>query len=250
MTPLCWEKFISFFEAKGFDCLAPSWPYDDRSVTELRERSHSDLNKLGITEIVAHYEKIIRALPEPPILVGHSFGGLFVQMLLDRGLGSAGIAIDPAPPKGVLAVYWSVIKCLSWILRTPGGQHKVLFIPFKEFKYAFVHNMSPEDQKAVYDRYVVPTPGRIFFQAASAPLNEVSRVNFSNASRSPLLLIAGSADQICPAAQIRDNFNKYKNSTAITEFKEFEGLAHWIIAQDGWEDVAGFIEKWIGRSIK
>ena len=249
MTPLCWEKFIPFFEAKGFRCLAPAWPYDERPIAELRASPTPEFAKLGILEIVAHYEKMIRVLPEPPILVGHSFGGLYVQMLLDKGLGAAGVAIDSAPPKGVLSIYWSVIKCISWILRTPGGQHKALSIPFKEFKYAFVHTLPLNEQKEIYQRYVVPTPGRIFFQVASAPLNEASRVNFSNADRPPLLLIAGSSDQICPAQQIRDNFAKYKNTRALTEFKEFENRTHWIIGQQGWEEVASSIGEWIVRQI-
>ena len=245
MTPLCWEKYIAFFQERGYQCLAPSWPYDDRSVDELRASPDPGLSKLGISEIAAHYEKIIRDLPEPPVLVGHSFGGLFVQMLLDRGLGSAGVAINSAPPKGVLAVYWSVIKCLSWILRAPTNQNKVLGIPFKEFKYAFVNDLSFEEQKVVYERYVVPAPGRVFFQAASAPLNDVSRINFLNDNRAPLLLIAGSKDLICPSSQIHDNFRKYKNSSAATEFKEFDGFSHWIIAQKGWEKTALFIDNWI-----
>src|SRR3989338_963560 len=131
MTPLCWQKFISFFETKGFRCLAPSWPYNERPLAELRASPDPGLAKLGISEIVSYYEEIIRALPEPPILIGHSFGVLFVQMLLDRGLGMAGVAIDSAPPKGVLSIYWSVIRRISWILRTPGGRHKILTIPFK-----------------------------------------------------------------------------------------------------------------------
>lgn len=247
VTPLCWEKFIPFFEAKGFQCLAPSWPCDERPISELRASPDPELAKVGISEIVSHYEKIIRVLPHPPILIGHSFGGLFVQMLLDRGLGIAGIAIDSAPPKGVLSIYWSVIKNISWILRTPGGQHKVLSIPFKEFRNAFVHTLAPNDQKEIYQRQAVPTPGRVFFQVASAPLNEVSRVNFLNPSRAPLLLIAGSADQICPAVQIRDNFSKYKHTPAVTEYKEFENRTHWIIAQDGWEEVASACRDWADR---
>ena len=189
MTPLCWEKFIPFFEAKGYQCIAPAWPFDDRPIAALRSDPNLELAKLGIAEIVGYYESIIRALPAPPLLVGHSFGGLFVQMLLDHGLGSAGVAICSAPPKGVLSIYWSVIKCISWILRTPGGQHKVLSIPFKEFKNAFVHTLGPNDQREIYQRYAVPTPGRVFFQVVSAPLNEVSRVNFLNPSRAPLLMI-------------------------------------------------------------
>ncbi|MCI0556819.1 MAG: alpha/beta hydrolase, partial [Anaerolineae bacterium] len=126
MTPLCWEKFSGFFEGKRFKCIAPAWPYKDQAVEALRQQPPAELAGLGITEIVDHYEQQIRALSEPPILIGHSFGGLFVQMLLDRGLGIAGVAIDPAPPKGILPVYPTAIKALFPVLLTPGGWGKIL----------------------------------------------------------------------------------------------------------------------------
>src|SRR5690242_15344221 len=103
VTPGCFDRFGMRFEARGHPCLAPAWPYDDRPVEELRADPAPELAHQGVTEIVDHYDRIVRAQPEPPILVGHSFGGLFVQMLLDRGLGAAGVALDPAPPRGVLA---------------------------------------------------------------------------------------------------------------------------------------------------
>jgi pimeloyl-ACP methyl ester carboxylesterase len=65
-------------------------------------RDPSPLNGLGLAEIVAHYEGIVRGLDRQPVLIGHSFGGLVVELLLDRGLGAAGVAISPAPVKGVL----------------------------------------------------------------------------------------------------------------------------------------------------
>ena len=104
VTPACWDPFVSFFESRGYRCLAPAWPGKDRSVEAIRA-DPSPLAGLGIGEIVDHYDRIVRALDEPPIIIGHSFGGLFVQLLLDRGLGSAGIAIDTAPPKGVFPFY-------------------------------------------------------------------------------------------------------------------------------------------------
>src|SRR5258708_7495342 len=126
MTPLCWDKFTGFFEAKGYTCLAPAWPYIDKPIDELRKNPPPQLAGLGITEIVDHYAKIIQGQAEPPILIGHSFGGLFVQMLLDSGLGAAGVAIDPAPPKGVRAFYPSAIKALFPVLTTFGGWKKIL----------------------------------------------------------------------------------------------------------------------------
>jgi pimeloyl-ACP methyl ester carboxylesterase len=247
MTPLCWEKFSGFFEGKGFKCLAPAWPYKDQSVEALRQHPAPELATLGIADIVSHYEQQIRALDQPPILIGHSFGGLFVQMLLDRGLGAAGAALDPAPPKGVLPFYPSAIKANLPVLTTVGGWRKILHMSFPAFQYAFVNSLPETEQRAAYDRYVVPESGRIFFQAATAEFHNTTRVNFENRQRSPLLLIAGAADNICPAAQIRNNHKKYEKSSAVTDFKEFEGRTHWLIAQEGWQEVAEHILNWLAQ---
>ena len=247
VTPLCWEKFIGYYEAKGFKCLAPAWPYKDRPIEELRRDPPPELGRLGVVDIVDHYAKLIRALDEPPILIGHSFGGLFVQMLLDRGLGAAGVAIDSAAPKGVLPFYGSALKSNFGVLSVPGGWRKVARQSFKQFQYAFVNTLPEAEQRAAYDKYVVPETGRIFFQAALAMFNNATFVNFNNSRRAPLLLIAGSEDHIVPAAMNRANFKKYRNSPAVTDFKEFEKRAHWIIAQPDWEEVASYIADWLER---
>src|SRR5258706_8870810 len=110
MTPLCWEHIIPLFEAKGYKCLAPAWPYRDRPIDDLRANPDPRLATLTVQVIVDHYAAIIREQETPPILVGHSFGGLFVQMLLDRGLGRCGVALDSAPPKGVFQFYPTVLR--------------------------------------------------------------------------------------------------------------------------------------------
>ncbi len=170
MTPLCWEEMLGFFRGKGYTCLAPTWPHKDMPIEELREHPPQALAGLGVTEIVDHYERIIRGLDEPPILIGHSFGGLFVQMLLDRGVGAAGVALDP---------------------------------------------------------------------------RQATRVNFGNATRAPLLIIAGTEDRVVPASVVRANFKKYRGSKARTDFKAFAGRTHWLIAQQGWEEVAEYIAVWL-----
>jgi pimeloyl-ACP methyl ester carboxylesterase len=249
MTPLCWEKFIGFFEGRGYKCLAPTWPYKDKPLKSLRNDPPPELARLGVTEIVDHYEKIIKAQEERPILIGHSFGGLFVQLLLDRGLGAAGVAIDSAPPKGVLPLQWSALRSTAGVFLKWRGWKRIVYMSFPEFQYAFVHTLPLAEQKAAYDRHVVPETGRIFFQAGLAlldPHNAV-RVNFNNANRAPLLLIAGTEDHIVPASMNQSNYAKYGGSSAQTDFKEFAGRTHWIIAQDGWEEVAGYTVDWLVR---
>jgi len=110
-----------------------------------------------------------------------------------------------------------------------------------------VHPLTEAEQRAVYDTYVVPEPGRIFYQAGLATFNNITRVNFKNNDRGPLLLIAGSVDRICPLSQVKSNYGKYKNARAITGFKEFDNRTHWIVAQPGWEEVAGYVADWLDR---
>lgn len=247
VTPLCWDKMKGYFEGRGYTCLAPTWPYKDQPIEELRRAPPAALMGLGVAEIVDHYERIIRALDAPPILVGHSFGGLFVQMLLDRGLGTAGVAIDPAPPRGVLPLQWSVLKANAGVLFSWRGWKKIVRMSFSEFRYAFVNTMPPEEQRAAYDQQVVPETGRIFFQAGLALLDprRATQVNFQNAKRAPLLLIQGAQDHVVAPGMVRANFNKYRRSPAQTDFKLFAGRCHWIIAQAGWEEVASYITDWL-----
>src|SRR5258708_16622904 len=136
VTGLCWEKFVGFFESKGYTCSAPNWPYKDKPVEDQKRNPEPGLGTLGIAEIIAHYDKIIRGMSEPPILIGHSFGGLFVQILLDRGLCSAGVAIDSAPPKCVLPFYPSVARPNFRILATIRCCSTIKPPSFKDFQYA------------------------------------------------------------------------------------------------------------------
>ena len=248
MTPKCWEKFAGFFEARGYRAVAPAWPGKEGSVEDVRLHAKERLRGLGIVEIVESYADVIRALPEPPIIIGHSFGGLFTEMLLDRGLGRGGIAIDAAPPKGVFSFYPSVVRGMGKVLLAWKGWKKVFEISRASFTYAFVHTLSPDMQRHVYANYVVPETGRIFWQAALAPVNDLTRVDFANPVRPPLLIIAGSRDRTIPARMNKDTFAKYKKLSQSNEpldFHEFPDRTHWIIGQDGWEEIAEYCLDWI-----
>ena len=249
VTPKSWDPFKSYFESKGYRVIAPSWSGKEGTVAEQQKNPNPSLAHLGLKEIADHYAKIIEAETEPPILIGHSFGGLFVEMLLDRGLGKMGVAIDPAPPKGVFPLYPSAIWSLRLPLTTPFGWKKILRWPLNHFAYAFTNTLSKEEQEKAYREYVVPESGRIFWQAALAPFNDVLQVNFLNPDRAPLLIIAGEKDHIVPAVINRGNYKKYAGSKTHTDFKEFSGRTHWIIAEPGWEEVAEYCEKWIQSNL-
>src|SRR6478672_12730085 len=247
LTSQSWENYIPYFENKGYASSAPEWPYRDKPLEELRANAPAELAEIGVKELTDHYEDIIRKLPEPPILIGHSFGGLIVQQLLDRGVGSAGVGLDSAAPEGVFALDWSVLKANTSVLFKWMGWNQVVYMSLADFAYAFTNTFSEGDQKKYYERYVVPETGRIFFQAAFAQLdpNHAIRVNFKNNDRAPLLLISGNKDHLIPPHVTKSNYEHYKHSAARTDFKEFPGRAHLITAQEGWEEIADYVANWL-----
>lgn len=249
----CWDSFKSFFEARGYEVITPSWPYDDRPIEELRKNPDPKLAEVGIGEIVNHFDKIVRALPEPPIIIGHSFGGLTTQILLDRGLGAAGVAIDSAPPKGVSAQglhdTWVAFRTLQHVLFTPFAWRRILTMSLGDFSYGWAHTLSPEEQRKAWEGYIIPSPGRPFWQNVMSSRHDLTKVNFQNGSRAPLLLTAGELDRAIPASMNKDNFAKYQGSKAVTAFKEFPGRTHWVIKMQGWEEVAGYAIDWVEQQI-
>jgi pimeloyl-ACP methyl ester carboxylesterase len=245
MTPRSWDPFRGFYEQRGYRVLAPPWPRLEGEVEEIR-RDPSAMAGLGMAEIVDSYEHVIRTLDEPPIIIGHSFGGLFVQMLLDRGVGAAGIAIDAAAPKGVWRLPFSQIRALSPVLLNPANVRRAVPLNFEQFRYAFANTMTEREAREAFQLNAVPAPGRIVFQAGLANLNPraASKVDYRNDFRAPLLLIAGSEDHIVPASVDRATLRRYRHSKARTDFVEFPGRSHLIVAQTGWEEVAEHALSW------
>lgn len=251
MTPACWEPFRGYFEERGYKTLAPAWPGKDRSVEEIRS-DPSPLEGLGGRQIIDHYAEIIQAQPEPPVLIGHSFGGLFVQVLLSRGLGAAGVAIDAAPPKGVLATQPSAFRALGSIVANPANRKRVVHWTFEQFRYAFMHTAPEEQVRTAYEQFVTPETGRIFFQGALSRVDRHSpfEVDFAKSDRAPLLMIAGELDRVVPASLNRANHRLYDQAAAAVDFVEFPGRTHWIIAQDGWQEVAAHTVGWLDSRLR
>ena len=242
-----WENFQQYFSERGFAVSAPEWPRKSGDVEELREAT-DELEGLGITEIVEHYEEQIGALEEPPILVGHSFGGLVVELLLDRGHGRAGVAMSPAPPKGILVLPFSSLKAAAPALAHPSKRHGVVPLTLEEFTFGFVNTFAPEDAAAAYERYSVPETGQIFYEAGFANFNlhPPTEVHFKSGDRAPLLIVGAEKDHTVPASLSHKQYEKYEKSGAQTDYVEFPGRPHLMMVGQGWEEVAEGIGTWIG----
>jgi alpha-beta hydrolase superfamily lysophospholipase len=242
MTPLSFEFWAHQYTERGYHVITPGWPGMEGDIRTLR-RSPDTYASLGFGRIVDHYEKLVLELESAPILVGHCFGGLVVQALLDRGLGACGVAIASAPIKGIWTLPWSTMRVV-----TPQLMHPSRCVPLtpQQFHYAFMNGATAEESFRVYQRYAVPGPDRLLFQAEFANFNPFAEttVNTRRNNRAPLLMIAGSQDHLIPPAIVKANVRAYRRSSAITEYKEFPDRTHFIIGQSGWQEVADFALAW------
>jgi pimeloyl-ACP methyl ester carboxylesterase len=246
-----WERFAVFFSERGYATLTPEWPRKASTVAAQRE-DPAGLAGLGVEEIVEHYAGIIDGLDEPPIIIGHSFGGLITQILVGRGRGRAAVALDPAAPKGIKRVPLSTLRAAAPAIAHPSTRRGTVELDFDEFNYAFTNTWEPAAARAAFDRFAVPETGRIFFQdgLANFTLHGETEVDFDSEDRGPLLITVGEHDHTVPPSVAKENFHKYHHVSATTEFVEFPGRSHLLMDGDGWEEVAQYIADWLDRVLR
>jgi pimeloyl-ACP methyl ester carboxylesterase len=246
VTPRSWEGWIKHYEAKGYRVIAPAYPGFDVEVEALND-DPSPIEKVTIPQIIERLEKIIRGLDKPPILMGHSAGGVFTQVLLDHGHGACGVAINSAPTEGVAVLPLSQIKATFPVLKNPANRHRAVGFNFEQWRYAFTNTFSEAEARATYERYHIPASGPIFWESAFAnftPGHQGSWVNYHNDKRAPLLFISGEQDHLMPPSVQKSNVAHYKSPKTVTEQKIIEGKAHLMPAEKGWEAVADLALEW------
>lgn len=235
-----WGPWKARYEARGFKVAAPHWPYCDRSPAELRAAPSKELTKVGPKAIVDSFDREIAKLAEAPILIGHSAGAVWVQHLLDRGRGVAGVSIDPAPTPGVALGPQAIISALP-VLGDPFSGGKAVQMTRKYFSTRFAQTLPAEESDAQYDRYIVPTAGKVYWDGV---FGGAGPITWGSKTRAPLLLIAGGADLIADASMTRAIYEKQKRAASKTEFKLYPERSHWTCLDRGWETVADDALAW------
>ncbi len=247
MTPRSWEGWAEYYRAKGFSVLTPGYPGFEIEVEALRENPQI-IAELTVPDTLDHLQAAIETVDGvPPIIMGHSFGGTLTQLLLARGLGSAGVVIDSAPTEGVRVNPISQARSLFPALKNPANRHKAVGFTPEEFHYAFTNTLTEDESKKVWDRYAIAAPGNWVWEfglfANFKPGHQDTWVDY-DADRAPLLFIGGEKDHIMPPSVNKSNAKHYKKSPALTEYYEFAGRDHWTCGAPGWEAVADHALEW------
>lgn len=246
VTPKCWDEWKLYFADLGYQVSAPAYPYH-QDVQALRKNPEV-LKNLKFEEVLNHYREILKAKATKPILIGHSMGGLLVQLLMSEGLGEAAVVIHSAPPKGFLTSEGSFYKANKGVFN-PLAYAKPMTMSEDEFSYAFTSAQHSNFRKQVYEEFYVPESRKV----ARGPLLSVSKLRLNNTA--PILFLAGGQDNIIPASLAYKNFQFYKNEKkeypgSYSEFKLYPDRDHWTLGAPGWEYVANDISIWLKENLK
>jgi len=239
----CWDEWSAYFESKGYKTVVPPWPHKNDSPETLRNSlPNSGIASNRLASLTDYYDNTIRRLPGKPVLIGHSIGGLIVQLLLQRGLGLSGVAIHSVPPQGIITFKISFLKAGWGPLGFFTPVKKAFLMSFTQWKFAFTNGMDCDAQKEAYYKFAIPESKLIVRDT----ITKAAKVNFKN-PHAPLLITAGSDDNTIPASLNYANYKKYKKNNSITDYKEFKGRNHFVLGQPTWKEDADYILEWIGR---
>jgi pimeloyl-ACP methyl ester carboxylesterase len=234
-----WENYKTFLEEKGYQCITPTLPYHDMDPAAEPDPA---LGTMSLLDYAQYLEGVISELDSPPIVIGHSMGGLLAQILASRGLAKALVLLTPASPRGVLALKPSVIWSFISVMIKWGFWKKPMRLSFGKAVYSMLHLLSPEEQKKTYESFVYES-GRAAFEIGFWLLDSkrASAVDESKVT-CPVLVIASKEDRITPASVVRNVAKKYQSACT---YKEMPNNAHWVIGEPGWEQIVGYVAEWL-----
>jgi non-heme chloroperoxidase len=239
LLPSSWERWAALFEEAGYAAVMPGWPDDPQTVQQARANPSAFAGK-RVGQVAAHFDEVLGRLERKPALIGHSFGGLLVQLIAGESLAEVTVAIDPAPFRGVLPLPLSALRAARPVLANPLNRTRAVSLSYKQFRFAFANAVSDEEARELYDTFAVPAPGAPLFQAAFANLNPWTelKVDSENPARGPLLITSGERDNTVPWAIANASYKRQARNQGVTEIAEIAGRGHGLTIDSGWREVA------------
>lgn len=238
-----WDNYRQFFEAKGYRCVAPTLRYHDMDPKGVPD---SRLGTTSLLDYARDLEAEIAKIPDKPVIMGHSMGGLLAQILGSRGLARALVLLTPAAPAGIMMLKPSVIRSFASVMFKWGFWRKPHKLPFEAAVYAMYHLVPRHEQRPLYDRLVYES-GRAAAEIGFWILDptRAARVEEWRVT-CPVLVVGGGQDRITPPTVTRKIAAKYRS---VSTYLELADHAHWVLGEPGWEKVAESVAHWLNEKL-
>lgn len=239
LTPKSWDLWVNYFENRGYDCHAPAWPMHEEPPAYLRKNIPEELGGLGLSTLYRHHVELLQKEITPPIVIGHSMGGLLMQKLAAAGLIQAGVGICSVAPNRMLALDWGFLKNSASITNPFAGDQPYEMTP-ELFHQNFGNTMTKEDSNSAYQSFAVHESRQVLRNI----MGEDGHIDMDQ-PHVPLLFVGAAEDQIIPSSLVERNALAYSDALSTSDFVEFPDRGHFICGQYGWEEVARHVADWI-----
>ncbi len=237
-TPQAWRNWCAFAEARGWQTIAPALRHHDAPPLE----PPAGLGTTSLLDYVADFEARLRALPERPVVVGHSMGGLIALMLCARGLARAGVLLTPAPPASVIARRPSNLMAFARIQAQWGWWRKPHRATLAE-ALSYTFNMTDPALGTELHADFVYESGRALFEIALPWLDRTKAAAVDPRHvKVPLLFVAAEKDKLVPPGVVRRTARRF---APVADYRQYAGQGHWVPGQPGWEQIAADAFAWL-----
>jgi pimeloyl-ACP methyl ester carboxylesterase len=229
------ETFREPFEARGWTVLAPDLP---------GHGAGGSVAGLSMSDYARALAEFCRGLPERPVLLGHSMGGLVSQMAAREVKPRALVLLAPSPPWGVAgSSVEEAITAFGVHLADPFWSSAMA--PDRRLMRQHSLDRTPNPRRDAILARMQPESGRAIREVLNWWMDPFMTTSVGPGPLpSPSLLVAGQRDVVHPAATVRQAAERIGGA-----FQAMPGMSHWLIGEEGWEDVADVAMDWLGAHV-
>ena len=216
----CWEEnFIPFFEKLGYSCVAFDLPGHEVQGST-RRISYS----LG--DYVEALDRVVANLETPPIIIGHSMGGMILQHFLKKGICKKAILLASVPPSGVL------FASLRALFRYPGLISYLLQFNLMGGFKKYPQLMFNDPDLCVRYAPLMCAESFVAYLGLMRPV--------FHQSTAPILVVGGSEDGLITVQEFADTANHYNAQLEI-----IEGGSHDLMLDKDFKKTEEVIKSWL-----
>ncbi|MGB9304859.1 MAG: alpha/beta hydrolase [Mycobacterium sp.] len=229
------------FEARGYTAHTPTLRHHEQPIHDGAKKIAS----LSLRDYTDDLVSLVSSLDSPPLLVGHSMGGLLAQLVAARTRHAGLVAACPAPAAGINASTPANRRMARpYFLRLRPWAKPVRPPKFERFQQWIANTQTKDTAREIYEGLVCES-GRAQCEIllAALKLSKVSAVDYA-AVTTPVLVIGGECDRIVPAGAVRKTAARYQHGTYV----EIPRSDHMVFSGAALPATMGHIDDWIARN--